>query len=107
LLLSAAKAQLFKSNSGNIRSKDVHQSVLLFRNRSLVYQSSGKGLEKSIKIFHEKYPDKPIFASEFGKRSDEAKSEQSKTVEVKVNTTTTQILVIENRKGFCVYHSGL
>jgi beta-glucuronidase len=183
--------------------------------------SSGKGLEKSIKIFHEKYPDKPIFASEFGKRSDEVKSEQSridnfkefidvlkenpyavgashwtafdyasrypntnvsgyrpwgmidekrqprdlykafqkeaspvivtvekgkisitakpdfpsyniknhvlkiiegavvkgsypipeieigKTVEVKVNTTTTQILVIENRKGFCVYHSGL
>lgn len=40
--------------------------------------SSGKGLEKSIKIFHAKYPDKPIFASEFGQRSDEVKSEQSR-----------------------------
>jgi beta-glucuronidase len=40
--------------------------------------SSGKGLEKSIKTFHAKYPDKPIFASEFGKRSDEVKSEQER-----------------------------
>ncbi|MBL7813381.1 MAG: hypothetical protein JNL70_00145 [Saprospiraceae bacterium] len=40
--------------------------------------SSGKGLEKSIKVFHEKYPEKPIFASEFGKRSDEVKSEQER-----------------------------
>jgi beta-glucuronidase len=40
--------------------------------------SSGKGLEKSIKTFHQKYPDKPIFASEFGKRSDEVKSEQER-----------------------------
>jgi beta-glucuronidase len=40
--------------------------------------SSGKGLEKSIKTFHEKYPEKPIFASEFGKRSDEVKSEQER-----------------------------
>ncbi len=40
--------------------------------------SSGKGLEKSIKAFHEKYPEKPIFASEFGKRSDEVKSEQER-----------------------------
>ncbi len=38
--------------------------------------SSGKGLDKSLKVFHAKYPDKPIFASEFGKRSDEVKSEQ-------------------------------
>ena len=38
--------------------------------------SSGKGLEKSLKVFHAKYPEKPIFASEFGKRSDEVKSEQ-------------------------------
>lgn len=38
--------------------------------------SSGKGLEKSLKTFHAKYPEKPIFASEFGKRSDEVKSEQ-------------------------------
>ena len=38
--------------------------------------SSGKGLEKSLKIFHAKYPNKPIFVSEFGKRSDEVKSEQ-------------------------------
>jgi beta-glucuronidase len=40
--------------------------------------SSGKGLEKSLKSFHEKYPDKPIFASEFGKRSDEVKSEKER-----------------------------
>jgi beta-glucuronidase len=40
--------------------------------------SSGKGLEKSIKVFHQKYPEKPIFASEFGKRSDEVKSEQER-----------------------------
>jgi beta-glucuronidase len=38
--------------------------------------SSGKGLEKSLNVFHAKYPNKPIFASEFGKRSDEVKSEQ-------------------------------
>ena len=38
--------------------------------------SSGKGLDKSLKVFHAKYPEKPIFASEFGKRSDEVKSEQ-------------------------------
>lgn len=38
--------------------------------------SSGKGLEKSLKIFHAKYPNKPIFVSEFGKRSDEVKNEQ-------------------------------
>ncbi len=40
--------------------------------------SSGKGLEKSLKIFHAKYPEKPIFASEFGKRSDEVKSEKER-----------------------------
>jgi beta-glucuronidase len=40
--------------------------------------SSGKGLEKSLKVFHAKYPEKPIFASEFGKRSDEVKSEQER-----------------------------
>jgi beta-glucuronidase len=40
--------------------------------------SSGKGLEKSLKAFHAKYPNKPIFVSEFGKRSDEVKSEQER-----------------------------
>jgi beta-glucuronidase len=40
--------------------------------------SSGKGLEKSLKTFHDKYPNKPIFASEFGKRSDEVKSEKER-----------------------------
>lgn len=40
--------------------------------------SSGKGLDKSLKIFHEKYPEKPVFVSEFGKRSDEVKSEQER-----------------------------
>ncbi len=54
--------------------------------------SSGKGLEKSLKTFHAKYPDKPIFVSEFGKRSDEVKSEQERIVNFKefievLNTT--------------------
>lgn len=40
--------------------------------------SSGKGLEKSLNVFHAKYPEKPIFVSEFGKRSDEVKSEQER-----------------------------
>jgi beta-glucuronidase len=40
--------------------------------------SSGKGLEKCVKTFHEKYPEKPVFVSEFGKRSDEVKSEQER-----------------------------
>ncbi len=40
--------------------------------------SSGKGLEKVLKTLHAKYPEKPIFASEFGKRSDEVSSEQER-----------------------------
>lgn len=40
--------------------------------------SSGKGLEKSLNVFHAKYPEKPVFVSEFGKRSDEVKSEQER-----------------------------
>ena len=40
--------------------------------------SSGKGLEKSLNTFHAKYPEKPVFVSEFGKRSDEVKSEQER-----------------------------
>ncbi len=40
--------------------------------------SSGKGLDKCLKSLHVKYPDKPIFVSEFGKRSDEVKSEQER-----------------------------
>jgi beta-glucuronidase len=45
--------------------------------------SSGKGLEKSLKAFHAKYPEKPIFASEFGKRSDEVKSEKERIANLK------------------------
>jgi beta-glucuronidase len=45
--------------------------------------SSGKGLDKSLKVFHAKYPEKPIFVSEFGKRSDEVKSEQERISNLK------------------------
>lgn len=38
--------------------------------------SSIAGLDKNITLLHEKYPNKPIFISETGMRSDEVKSEQ-------------------------------
>ncbi len=38
--------------------------------------SAVEGLEKNMKALHAKYPDKPIFISETGMRSDEVKNEQ-------------------------------
>lgn len=48
-----------------------HCDFLNFNNYSSV-----EGLEKNIKLLHEKYPNKPIFISETGMRSDEVKNEQ-------------------------------
>ena len=48
-----------------------HCDFLNFNNYSSI-----EGLDKNIKILHEKYPNKPIFISETGMRSDEVKNEQ-------------------------------
>jgi len=48
-----------------------HCDFLNFNNYSSI-----EGLEKNIKLLHDKYPDKPIFISEIGMRSDEVKNEQ-------------------------------
>lgn len=48
-----------------------HCDFLNFNNYSSI-----EGLEKNIKLLHEKYPNKPIFISETGMRSDEVKNEQ-------------------------------
>jgi beta-glucuronidase len=48
-----------------------HCDFLNFNNYSSI-----EGLEKNIKLLHDKYPNKPIFISETGMRSDEVKNEQ-------------------------------
>lgn len=48
-----------------------HCDFLNFNNYSSI-----EGLDKNIKLLHEKYPNKPIFISETGMRSDEVKNEQ-------------------------------
>lgn len=48
-----------------------HCDFLNFNNYSSI-----EGLEKNIKQLHDKYPNKPIFISETGLRSDEVKNEQ-------------------------------
>jgi beta-glucuronidase len=50
--------------------------------------SSMEGLDKNINLLHTKYPNKPIFISEIGMRSDEVKSEQERIDHLKGIITT-------------------
>ena len=59
-----------------VNLKQVHDAFRYCDFLNFNNYSSIEGLDKNIRLLHDKYPNKPIFISEIGMRSDEVKTEQ-------------------------------